>query len=200
MRRAAQLKAAHSPPKPLLPTSWFELLIPETLRDEQVRRRKSVYRTAGRLGRYNIAMLAFDFSVATLPLSNAEADAVVDGFEAGGRRSGLVIIAAAGGEPVRHCLGAAMTLPPVVRARERLAASRRPLVVILGDPVVDGAAQTVGSIADVILAEAPPATPDRKSQAALDAGLIDQVVQRGRLPGVLCCLFDAMNVAEQRVG
>lgn len=188
VKPALAAKTSRSP-KRLSPAAWFELLIPQNLRDAPIQKFDSVHSTAGKLGEHNIAMASLVGSAGS-EISEPDSDALARVFDEGARRAGLVLVSC--DDEGLHALADER----VTRARDRLAVSRRPMIVVLTAPTgLHAGAVDLAATADIILAEKSPSL-----NQALEEGLVDQIVERGRLPGVLRCLFDAVSVPEQLVG
>ncbi len=193
-KRLKSAKAIDRTLRPLAPPAWIELLVPSALRDEPITREGCILYSGGKLGGHNVSLVVLDFADDVENL-----DGLVRAFDMGARRSGVVVVLDSTLPRFHDLFRQAMQKSQVLCARERLGAAKSPLVFILTAPVSEAVAETVAELADIILSEASTHPSHVADTSALDAGLIDQVVERGRIPGVLGCLFEAMSAPKQKV-
>jgi acetyl-CoA carboxylase beta subunit len=214
----------------LAPFDWFELLLGDTTQPltdtpSPGERGSAAYRariraeqrntdspeslrvTGGTLAGHPVVCAAFDFRFLGGTLGYASGQILTHALEQGTRCHGVVVIVASGGLRVQEGLDALLQIPGVMAARQMLAQSKRPLIVVATDPTMGGVAASIVATADIVLAE--PGTRfglsgPRAAQAmgytahietaeqALEAGLIDQVVARDDLADRIGNLLHAL--------
>ena len=154
--------------------------------------RGSIVGTIGHLSGHRVVCAAFDFRYIGCGGSGESTERLATALERGAGCDGVVLVTAGGGALAQEALGALLLKPTVVAARDQLAEARKPLLVVVSDPSCGGVASGIVAMADIILAEPEPGV-DAPDAAATATGLVDQVVPRERLAGIIGCILDALE-------
>jgi acetyl-CoA carboxylase carboxyl transferase subunit beta len=164
-----------------------------------------------------IGVQDFDFMGGSLGMAAGEA--VIKGLEtAVDRGTPFILFAASGGARMQEGILSLMQMPRTTVAVQRLREAGRPYIVVLTNPTTGGVTASYGMLGDVHIAEpgaligfAGPRVieqtireklPDgfQKSEYLLDHGMVDMVVHRHALRGVisnLCRILTKAPVAPE---
>ena len=158
---------------------------------------------------HRLIIVCLDFAFMGGSMGAATGEKITNAIEAAAdRRLPLLIICASGGARMQEGVLSLMQMAKTAAALGRLAAVRQPYFSLLTDPTMGGVTASFASLADVILAEPgamigfagarviQQATHETLPEGFQTAeflwrrGMVDLVVARGELPGVLRQLLD----------
>jgi len=161
------------------------------------------------IGGEPLVFACLDFAFMGGSMGTATGEMITNAIEAATRRRvPLLIVTASGGARMQEGIFSLMQMAKTAAALAQLNASRLPYFSLLTDPTMGGVTASFAALADVILAEpgarigfAGPrvikqatfaSLPEgfQTSEFLLQHGMIDLVVPRSRLPGVLRGLLD----------
>src|ERR1700674_1155184 len=166
--------------------------------------------TAGfcRIGGHQAVLVVFDFAFLGGTMGSVVGEKIAHAFEeATQRRIPLVSVAASGGARVQEGMFSLMQMAKVAAAASVHDRQELAFISILTDPTFGGVTASFASLGDVILAEpgaqigfvgprvieqttgVPPPKDSHHAETLLDAGLIDLVVPRAQLRGVVAHLI-----------
>jgi acyl-CoA carboxylase subunit beta len=170
---------------------------------------ESVLAGSTSIGGHAVEIAAFDFGFIGGSMGEVAGERIARALErAAARRVPFVLLTASGGARMQEGVRALAQMPKVVAARIALTASRRPVIVMLGNPTTGGVLASIGGLGDVTAAvgtratigfagprlvkrfTGAPITPGSHTGAsAMENGLVDAIVSEddeGRwLTGVL---------------
>ncbi|RLA80523.1 MAG: acetyl-CoA carboxylase carboxyl transferase subunit beta [Deltaproteobacteria bacterium] len=153
----------------------------------------------------------FDFSFMGGSLGSVVGEKVTRAVEEAYRREwGLVIFSCSGGARMQEGILSLMQMAKTSAALARLKRKRLPYLSVLTDPTTGGVTASFGMLGDIIIAEPgaligfagprviketigeelPPGF--QRSEYLLEHGLVDMVVERRHLKGVLAKLLDLL--------
>lgn len=172
----------------------------------------------GQIGGIETVVLVQDVAFMGASLGSAAGEgflAAVD--EAVRRQAPLVIFVASGGARMQEGALSLMQMARTTLAIQRLHADRLPYVVVLTDPTYGGVTASYAMLGDIQLAEPgaaigftgprvieqtirqtlPPGF--QTSEFQVDHGMVDRVVQRGEIPGVLASILRTLMAGRARL-
>ncbi len=122
---------------------------------ERSGRDESVSAGAASIGGHEIEFASFDFSFLGGSMGEVAGERLARGLERATERGvPFVLRTATGGARMQEGMRSLVQMPKVVCARRELADAHRPFIAVLGDPTTGGVLASLGSLADVSVAEA----------------------------------------------
>ena len=174
---------------------------------------------AGRLEGLPAVAAVQDFDFMGGSLGMAAGEAVIKGFEvAVDKQAPFILFASSGGARMQEGVLSLMQLPRTTAAVQMLREARQPYIVVLTNPTTGGVTASYAMLGDVHIAEpgaligfAGPRVieqtireklPDgfQKSEYLRDHGMVDMVVHRHELRGVLARLCRLLTRAPPALG
>jgi acetyl-CoA carboxylase carboxyl transferase subunit beta len=172
----------------------------------------------GEIGGVACVVLVQDFAFMGGSLGSAAGEAFVTAaHEAVGRQAPLVVFTASGGARMQEGALSLMQMARATVAIQRLRRARLPYVVVLTDPTTGGVTASYAMLGDVTLSE-PGATIGfagrrviedtiretlppgfQTAEFLVERGMVDQVVARKDLPGVLARILRTLMSARARL-
>jgi acetyl-CoA carboxylase carboxyl transferase subunit beta len=172
----------------------------------------------GEIGGVETVVLVQDFAFMGASLGSAAGEsflAAVD--EAVRRQAPLVIFIASGGARMQEGALSLMQMARTTLAIQRLHAARLPYIVVLTDPTYGGVTASYAMLGDIQLAEPGAAigfsgrrvieqtiretlpAGFQTSEFQLDHGMVDRVLQRSEIPGVLASILRILMAGRARL-
>ena len=155
-----------------------------------------------------IVVVVMDFRFIGASMGSVVGEKITRAFElALAERRPLLIVTASGGARMQEGMFSLMQMAKTAAAAARLADARVPYVAVLTDPTMGGVTASFATLADVIVAEpgarigfAGPRLVEQTirkplpkgfqtAEFMLEHGMLDMVVERGRLRESLALLF-----------
>ncbi|HYP24881.1 MAG TPA: carboxyl transferase domain-containing protein, partial [Actinomycetota bacterium] len=165
---------------------------------------ESVVTGAATIGGIAVEVAAFEFPFMGGSMGAAAGELLARSMErAAARGVPFVLRTATGGARMQEGMASLVQMPKVAGARIELGEARQPFVAVLGNPTTGGVLAGLAALADVTIAErgatvgfAGPRVAERATgrplsktshtaEAALDAGLVDAVVDTSSVPAVV---------------
>ena len=173
---------------------------------------------AGAIGGVPTVVLVQDFAFMAGSLSLGVGEAFVTAAQAAVKRgSPLVAFVAGGGARMQEGALGLMQMARTTVALQELKAARLPYIVVLTDPTTGGITASYAMLGDVQLAEpkamisfAGPRVIEQTVREVLpegfqraefleDKGMVDRVVSRKELPGMIAQILQALMTGRQRL-
>ena len=172
----------------------------------------------GEIGGIETVVLVQDVAFMGASLGSAAGEAFLAAVdEAVRRQAPFVIFTASGGARMQEGALSLMQMARTTLAIQRLHAERLPYIVVLTDPVYGGVTASYAMLGDIQLAEPgaaigftgprvieqtirqtlPPGF--QTSEFQLDHGMLDRVVQRREIPGVLASILRTLMTGRARL-
>jgi acetyl-CoA carboxylase carboxyl transferase subunit beta len=162
----------------------------------------------GRVGGVAAIVAAFDFAFMGGSMGIAVGEALVTAARlAVERHAALIVIPSSGGARMQEGILSLMQMPRTIIAADMVKEARLPYIVVLTDPTTGGVAASFAAIGDIAIAE-PGAVvgfagarvieetireklPEgfQRAEYLLEHGMVDMVVPRGDLAGMLARLL-----------
>jgi acetyl-CoA carboxylase carboxyl transferase subunit beta len=171
----------------------------------------------GRIGGAPAVVLVQDFAFMAGSMGMAAGESFIAAAEAAVKRSApLVAFTAAGGARMQEGALSLMQMARTTLAIQEVKAARLPYVVVLTDPTTGGVTASYAMLGDVHLAEpgamigfAGPRVIEQtiretlppgfqRSEYLMDKGMVDRVVARKALPGVLGSILKTLMMGRAR--
>lgn len=158
----------------------------------------------GTINGREVVLAVIDFRFLGGTIGSVVGEKLTQALELAARRHRpAIVVIASGGARMQEGPLALMQTAKIAMARERLAASRTPLLCVLTNPTLGAAYAGIGALGDFVVAEPQSlvgyvtARGDRAGEQTaeqqLTRGLLDEVVDRERLPGLLTQVLDALT-------
>jgi acyl-CoA carboxylase subunit beta len=166
---------------------------------------------AARIAGRPVVLAVIDFRFMGGSVGCAAGEKLARAIEQGARsRTPVVMVIASTGIRFQEGVLALMQLAKVAGAARKLAAAAEPLITVLANPCLGGAFAMLGNLGDLVVAEPgaligyatnrvveqstghPAAEGSRAAEALLERGLIDNVVDRGRLRDFLTSVLEML--------
>ncbi|HEX4742484.1 MAG TPA: acetyl-CoA carboxylase carboxyltransferase subunit beta [Caulobacteraceae bacterium] len=172
----------------------------------------------GEIGGIETVVLVQDVAFMGASLGSAAGEAFLTAVdEAVRRQAPLAIFTASGGARMQEGALSLMQMARTTLAIQRLHAERLPYIVVLTDPVYGGVTASYAMLGDIQLAEPgaaigftgprvieqtirqtlPPGF--QTSEFQLDHGMVDRVVRRREIPGVLASILRTLMAGRARL-
>jgi acetyl-CoA carboxylase carboxyl transferase subunit beta len=177
----------------------------------------AIVAAVGEIGSVETVVLVQDVAFMGASLGSAAGEAFLAAVdEAVRRQAPLVIFVASGGARMQEGALSLMQMARTTLAIQRLHAERLPYIVVLTDPTYGGVTASYAMLGDIQLAEVgaaigftgprvieqtirqtlPPGF--QTSEFQLDHGMVDRVVQRKEIPGVLASILRTLMAGRAR--
>jgi len=168
------------------------------------------------IGGHRVAIGVMDFRFIGASMGSVVGEKITRAFErALDLRIPLVLVTASGGARMQEGMLSLMQMAKTSAAAARLAESRVPYVAVLTNPTMGGVTASFATLADVIVAEpgaligfAGPRLVEQtirkslpkgfqRSEALMENGMVDMVVDRRELAGTLALLLGYLGRGDE---
>jgi acetyl-CoA carboxylase carboxyl transferase subunit beta len=172
---------------------------------------ESVRAGSATISGHEVEFAAFDFSFLGGSMGEATGERIARALErAAERQVPFVLRTETGGARMQEGMRALIQMPKLVVARQALARAHQPFIAVFSHPTTGGVLASLGALADVIVAEtgatvgfAGPRVAARatghdigpyshRSESALTAGLVDDVLDPEELHAYLVAALDTL--------
>jgi acetyl-CoA carboxylase carboxyl transferase subunit beta len=163
-----------------------------------------------------VVLVVFDFRFLGGSMGSVVGEKVARAFDVARReRLPAIVICSSGGARIQEGMIALFQMAKTALAAARLRELGVPLLTVLADPTMGGVLASFAGLGDIILAEprarvafvgprvhttrarlSTPGLADGTAEFALQHGLVDAIVERGRLRPVLGSLASALHARE----
>ncbi|MDQ3986119.1 MAG: acetyl-CoA carboxylase carboxyl transferase subunit beta [Actinomycetota bacterium] len=146
------------------------------------------------IGGRDVVLALFEFNFLAGSMGEVAGERLAEAMEAAAEREiPFVLRTATGGARMQEGMRSLIQMPKTVAARLALERAAQPFVAVLGHPTTGGVLASLGSLADVTIAEddatigfagprlvelvtgAPPGEDSHNARAAVESGLVDEV-------------------------